>query len=169
MKALNVQLRQEVYQNDAWKIIDWLEDEEIIRYLNEKQNVSTSIRQIIHRVNMPIMTHLFNQDGSFFIVTTKEEEPIGFLRLVPKSRGAEMVIVIGDKEKWGKGLGSSAIFQGLKHAFFDWRVNEVIAKINFKNGRSIKVFEKVGFKEEKKLPKEIQFSISIDEFLKIAA
>lgn len=169
MKAFNVQLRQEIYQDDAWKIIDWLEDEEIIKYLNERQNVSKGIKQVIERVNMPILTHLFNQDGSFFIVTTKEEEPIGFLRLVPKVRGAEMVIVIGDKEKWGKGLGTNAIFQGLKHAFFLWRVNEVIVKINMKNERSIRVFEKVGFKEEKELPQEIQYSMSIEEFLKIAA
>lgn len=170
MKAFNVQLRQEVYKDDASKIIHWLEDEDVIRYLNERQNVSKSIKQVMSRVNMPILTHLFNQDGSFFIVTTAQgEEPIGFLRLIPKARGAEMVIVIGDKAKWGKGLGSNAIFQGLKHAFFTWRVDEVIAKINFKNKRSIRVFDKVGFNKEKDLPKEIQYSISMNEFLKIAA
>lgn len=169
MKAFKVQLRQEVYREDALKIVHWLEDEDIVRYLNENQNASKSIKQVISRVNMPILTHLFNQDGSFFIVTTMEKEPIGFLRLVPKTRGAEMVIVIGDKDKWGKGLGSNAIFQGLKHAFFTWRVDEVIAKINFKNDRSIKVFDKVGFSMEKYLPREIQFSMSMDEFLKIAS
>lgn len=169
MKAFKVQLRQEVYKDDASKIINWLEDEDVIKYLNERQNVSKSIKQVMSRVNMPILTHLFNQDGSFFIVTTSDNEPIGFLRLIPKAKGAEMVIVIGDKAKWGKGLGSNAIFQGLKHAFFTWRVDEVIAKINFKNERSIRVFDKVGFDKEKDLPKEIQYSMSMDKFLKIAA
>jgi RimJ/RimL family protein N-acetyltransferase len=169
MKAFNVQLRQEVYQADAWKIIDWLEDQEVIRYLNERQNVSKSIKNVIDRVNMPILTHLFNQNGSFFIVTTKEGEAIGFLRLVPKVRGAEMVVVIGDKEKWGKGLGSNAIFQGLKYAFFTWKVDEVVAKINVKNQRSIKVFRKIGFKEDRELVKEIQYSMSLSEFLKLVA
>lgn len=169
MKAFDVQLRQEIYKEDAWRIIDWLQDEEVIRYLNENQNVCKSIKQVINRVNMPILTHLFNNNGSFFIVTTNEEEPIGFLRLVPKGKGAEIVIVIGDKEKWGRGLGSSAILQGLKHAFFYWRVDEVKAKINFKNERSIKVFNRVGFKKEKLLPREIQYSMSFDEFLKLAS
>lgn len=169
MKAFDVQLRQEIYRSDAYRIIDWLEDDEVVRYLNENQNVCSSIRQVIDRVNMPILTHLFNDNGSFFIVTTNEEEPIGFLRLVPKGKSAEMVIVIGDKEKWGTGLGSNAIRQGLKHAFFYWRVDEVIAKINFKNERSIKVFNKVGFKEERLLQREIQYSMSIHEFLKLAA
>lgn len=169
MKAFDVQLRQEIYRSDAYRIIDWLEDDEVVRYLNENQNVCSSIRQVIDRVNMPILTHLFNDNGSFFIVTTNEDEPIGFLRLVPKGKNAEMVIVIGDKEKWGTGLGSNAIRQGLKHAFFYWRVDEVIAKINFKNERSIRVFNKVGFKEERLLQREIQYSMSVHEFLKLAA
>lgn len=169
MKSNNVQLRQEVFKSDAWKIIDWLEDNEVTEYLNERQNVGNSIKQVIYRVNMPILTHLFNQDGSFYMVTTDEKEPIGFLRLVPKGKGAEMVVVIGDKEKWGKGFGSSAIFQGLKQAFFEWRVDEVIAKISFKNQRSIRAFKKLGFQEDKELVKETQYSLSMKEFLKLAA
>ncbi len=95
----------------------------------------------------------------------REDEPVG----VPKQTGAEMVIVIGDREKWGQGLGSHAIVEGLKHAFFKWRSEEVIAKINFKNERSRRVFKKVGFVEEKKLAIETQYSISMDKFLKLAA
>ncbi len=166
MKARRIQLRQEVYQDDAWKIADWLDDHEVIQYLNEGQNVVESIKQVIQRVNMPVLTHLFNQKGSFFIII-EERQPIGFLRLVPKGKAAEMVIVIGEKEKWGKGIGKHAILEGLHHAFFEWRMDEVIAKINFKNERSIRAFKSVGFKPEKELMKEIQYSISIREFLKI--
>ena len=167
MEARSVQLRQEVFRDDAWKIVDWLEDHEVVQYLNEGQNVAKSIKQAINRVNMPILTHLFNQNGSFFIITEKKK-PVGFLRLVPKNKAAEMVIVIGDKKKWGKGIGKNAILQGLRHAFFQWRMNEVIAKINFRNERSIRAFKTVGFKPEKELTKEMQYSISIEEFLKIS-
>ena len=31
MKARRIQLRQEVYQDDAWKIADWLDDHEVIQ------------------------------------------------------------------------------------------------------------------------------------------
>ncbi|GAA0727740.1 GNAT family protein [Clostridium malenominatum] len=165
----NVELRREIFSSDAWKIIDWLEDNQVTAYLNERQNVSDSIKQVMYRVNMPILTHLFNQDGSFFMITTKQGEPVGFLRLVPKGKGAEMVVVIGDREKWGKGLGTNAILKGLKQAFFEWRVDEVIAKINFKNERSRGVFKKIGFTKDKELPKEVQYSMTMEEFLKIAA
>lgn len=167
MNARSIQLRQEVFETDAWKIADWLDDHEVIQYLNEGQNVVNSIKQVIQRVNMPVLTHLFNQNGSFFIII-EEKQPIGFLRLVPKGKTAEMVIVIGEKKKWGKGLGKKVIIQGLRHAFFEWRMDEVTAKINHKNERSIKAFKSVGFKPEKKLAKEMQYSISIGEFLKIS-
>jgi RimJ/RimL family protein N-acetyltransferase len=161
----SVELRQEVFTSDAWRIIDWLEDDEVTKYLNEGQNVCESIREIIYRINMPILTHLFNQNGSFFMVTTSEKEPIGFLRLVPKGKRAEMVIVIGDREKWNKGFGTNAIAEGLKHAFFEWRVDEVIAKINFNNEYSKRAFKKLGFTEDKELSKEIQYSLSMKDFL----
>lgn len=165
----NVELRQEVFKSDASIIANWLEDTEITQYLNEKQNVSKNIKDIMYRINMPILTHLFNQNGSFFMVTTNEKEPVGFLRLVPKNNIAEMVIVIGDKDKWGKGLGTNAILEGLKHAFFQWRVDEVVAKINFKNQRSRMVFKKIGFTEDKELVKEMQYSMSIKKFLQLVA
>ncbi|MBY6797255.1 GNAT family N-acetyltransferase [Clostridium botulinum] len=169
MEDNNVELRQEVFKSDAAIIANWLEDTEITQYLNEKQNVSRSIKDIMYRVNMPILTHLFNKNGSFFMVTTSEKEPVGFLRLVPKNNVTEMVIVIGDKDKWGKGLGTNAILEGLKHAFFQWRANEVVAKINFKNQRSRRVFRKIGFTEDKELAKEMQYSMSIEEFLELVA
>ncbi|HCL4439103.1 TPA: GNAT family N-acetyltransferase [Clostridium botulinum] len=169
MEYNNVELRQEVFKSDAAIIANWLEDTEITQYLNEKQNVSKSIKDIMYRVNMPILTHLFNQNGSFFMVTTSEKEPVGFLRLVPKNNVTEMVIVIGDKDKWGKGLGTNAILEGLKHAFFQWRADEVVAKINFKNQRSRRVFRKIGFTEDKELAKEMQYSMSIKEFLELVA
>lgn len=167
MKKNMVQLRQEVFESDAWKIIDWMKDIEVIKYLNEKQNVGEAIKRLIYRINMPVLTHLFNQNGSFFIVTDKEE-PIGFLKLVPKGKNAEMVVVIGERKKWGSGLGTNAIFQGLKHAFFVLRVNEVIATIHLKNERSINAFKRIGFKKDRELKKETKYSISMDEFLKLA-
>lgn len=159
-----VHLRQEVYESDAWKIIDWLGDMEISKYLNEHQNVCDSIRQVIYRVKMPILTHLFNQRGRFFMVSDPDG-PIGFLKLIPSGKTAEMVIVIGDRKKWGKGLGRNAILQGLGYAFFELRMHEVIAKINFKNERSRRVFKRAGFSEDRKLPKEMQYSITLDTYL----
>ncbi|QLY78848.1 GNAT family N-acetyltransferase [Clostridium intestinale] len=169
MKAGNVLLRQEVFSSDAFELIKWLEDSDVTQYLNEDQNVGNSIRQVMSRVNLPVLTHLFSQNGSFFILTIGDDSPIGFLKLIPKGKVVEMVIVIGEKEKWGMGFGTNAIFQGLKHSFFHLRADKVIAKIKYKNHRSMNVFKNIGFKKEKDFRVEAQYSISIDEFLNIAA
>lgn len=169
MKAGNLLLRQEVFSSDAFELIKWLEDSDVTQYLNEDQNVGNSIRQVMSRVNLTVLTHLFSQNGSFFILTIGDDSPIGFLKLIPKGKVVEMVIVIGEKEKWGMGLGTNAIFQGLKHSFFHWRADKVIAKIKYKNHRSMNVFKNIGFKKEKDFNVEAQYSISIDEFLNIAA
>ena len=101
-------------------------------------------------------------------MVTDSDGPVGFLKLIPHGKTAEIVVVIGDKQKWGRGLGTNAISQGLHHAFFELRMNEVIAKINLKNKRSRQVFKRVGFIEQKKLPREMQCSITLDKFISLA-
>lgn len=168
MKGKDIILRQEIYKSDALKILNWVEDREVSRYLNERSGVGNSIKEVVSRVNMPILTPLFNQNSSFFIILNNDE-PIGFLRLVPKGNTAEMVVAIGEKEKWGMGLGPNAILEGLKKAFFNWKVDEVVAKINFKNHRSKRAFTKAGFEADRKLLTETQYSITLKNFLKLVA
>ncbi|HCL50394.1 MAG TPA: N-acetyltransferase, partial [Clostridiaceae bacterium] len=43
--------------------------------------------------------------------------------------------------------------------------DEVIAKINFNNEYSKRAFKKLGFTEDKELSKEIQYSLSMKDFL----
>jgi RimJ/RimL family protein N-acetyltransferase len=166
MRALTVSLKQEVTRNDALTIMSWMEDHEVTRYLNEVANISSEINQAINRVNMYVMTHLFNKGGSFFVVCTGDNQPIGFMRLVHRTNEAEMVVVIGDRENWGHGLGTKAITKGLNHAFFDWRIPRVIAKINKNNIRSINAFEKAGFTFEKELTHSNLFCITLEEYIK---
>lgn len=167
MSKNETMLRQEVYESDAWKIAEWLEDHEVTQFLNEDQNVSDIIKQTIYRINSPVLTHLFNRNSSFFMITNREQ-PIGFLKLVPKGDATEMVVVIGDREKWGRGYGSNAIYKGLEHAFFTLRRKKVIAKIHMGNERSKRVFRKAGFQVDKELEKEIQYNISLEQYLRIS-
>ncbi|NLP33880.1 MAG: GNAT family N-acetyltransferase [Clostridiales bacterium] len=165
MKTLEVSLRQEVTRNDALAIMNWMEDREVTKYLNELSNISQEIHQAISRVNMYIMTHLFNRGGSFFVVCTEDNHPIGFIKLIRKGNEAEIVVVIGDRKKWGYGFGTKAIFQGLNQAFFEWRIPRVIAKIDPRNTRSIKAFEKTGFHFEKELTHTHLFNITMDDYI----
>ncbi|MDF2543765.1 MAG: N-acetyltransferase [Herbinix sp.] len=166
MRALQVNLDQEVTHNDAIKILSWMENHEVTKYLNESSTITSELQSTINKVNTSIMTHLFNRNGSFYLICTDRNHPIGFLKLVHKSNEAEMVIVIGDNRKWGLGLGTEAIKQGLNQAFFHWRIPRVIAKISSNNIRSIKAFEKAGFLYEKDLTHSKLYSISLETYIK---
>ncbi len=165
MRAEYVMLNQEVTKNDAIVIMNWMENQEVTKYLNEVSNISSEIRHAVERVNMSIMTHLFNRDGSFFLIHDEDQHPVGFLKLVRRANEAEMVIVIGDQKKWGQGLGKLSIRQGLNIAFFQWRIPRVIAKINKKNVRSMKAFERTGFIYEKDLTNSVLLSITQEDYI----
>lgn len=142
-----VSLRPEVTRSHAMMLMDWLADERVTRYLNESRDVSRSIAEAMDRTRMPILTQLFNQeDGRFFMVHDRNDAPAGFVRLIKSGPGCEIVLAIGNNETWGRGLGSSAIREALKIAFLGMRAENVIAKVHPQNSRSLKAFERFGFR-----------------------
>jgi regulator of nucleoside diphosphate kinase len=140
-----VSLRPEITRTHALILMGWLEDDPVTRYLSDSRNVSRFIAQAIDQTQTPILTHLFNQGGRFFMVHDRDDTPVGFVRLVKTGREVEIVVVIGDHGNWGRGVGSSSIREGLKVAFLEMRADAVIAKIHPLNVHSHRAFERCGF------------------------
>lgn len=168
METSSIRLSQEIYRSDAEQIADWLSDKEIISNLNEDNNARENLISVINRVNMPILTHLFNNNCRFFTIKNIYGT-VGFLRLVPKNGIVEIVITVGEKELWGKGIGHKAVNEALKKAFFDMRTEEVMAIVKKTNQRSQNLFRGIGFKEVKELEREIEYHITKETFFRIAA
>lgn len=152
MKKPFVSLRPEITRSHAFMLMNWMEDDRITRYLSDSSSVSRFIAQAIDRAQMPIMTHLFNQGGRFFMAYDRDDRPVGFVRLVKTGADCEIVLVVGDHENWGQGLGGRTIREGLKLAFLDMRAENVIAKIHPNNTRSLKGFERCGFRLVRETP-----------------
>lgn len=167
MKEPFVFLYSEITRENAFTLIKWLKDKDITKYLSDPQDVSKKLEQVVYNTNLPVLTHLFNRDGRFYMVYNKHEKPVGFVRLVKQSNDYEIVIVIGDRDNWGKKLGSSAIRESMKLAFFDFRAEKIIAKIKKDNKRSIKAFINNGFKIEKECNSSYTFIITMDQYLKL--
>ncbi len=167
IKASSIFLRNEITAHDTKKLAEWLEDGEVKRYLNEKKNVSVSLRQF-SAYDFPSFTYHFNQGGRFFMVCKNHDSPIGFVRLVPnnKENEHEIVIVIGDRKIWGHGYGTHALHKSLKLAFFQWRTRKVIANIHNENTRSVRIFTKAGFRVEKELPNMKRYCVTLEDYLK---
>lgn len=162
-----ISLCPEITRADALNLMDWLEDECVTRYLSDSRHVSRFIEQVVGRVQLPILTHLFNQGGRFFMAYDRHDVPVGFVRLVKTGTNCEMVLVIGKRDNWGRKLGASTIREGMKLAFFDMRAEKLIAKIHADNARSLKAFEHCGFLLESQTPALQSFAMSSERYLRL--
>jgi regulator of nucleoside diphosphate kinase len=160
-----ISLCPEITRANALNLVDWLEDENVIRYLSDSRHVSRHIEQVVSRVHLPVLTHLFNQGGRFFMACDRHDQPVGFVRLVKTDADCEIVLVIGDRDNWGRKLGASALREGMKLAFFDMRAEKLIARIHADNARSLKAFLRCGFLLESETPTLKSFAISSERYL----
>lgn len=167
MKKPFVSLRPEITRSHAFILMNWMEDERVTRYLSDSGSVSRFIAQAVDRAQMPILTHLFNQGGRFFMAYDRNDTPVGFVRLVKTGAECEIVLVVGDHENWGQGLGGSTIREGLKLAFLNMRAEKVIAKIHTDNTRSMKGFERCGFHLQSKTPTLNSLSMTAGRYLQL--
>lgn len=165
MKGPSIFLCPEISRSDALILMNWMQDEELTKYLTDTQDVSKEIEEVINRVQFPILTHFFNQNGRFFMAYKKNNEPVGFVRLVQKGKEAEIVIAIGEKKNWGHKFGPCTISESLKVAFFEMRSERLVAKIDKRNIRSIKAFVREGFKSEGLNSGIYSFSLSMKDYL----
>lgn len=162
-----VSLRPEITRTHALTLMDWLEDERVTRYLNEASSVSRFIEQAVDRTQLPILTHLFNQGGRFFMAQDRDDRPIGFVRLIKTGRDCEIVLAIGDHDNWGRRLGASTIREGLKLAFLEMRAGNVIAKIHPDNTRSLRAFLRCGFDLRSETPTIKSLSMTLGCYLQL--
>lgn len=97
----------------------------------------------------------------------RRDVPVGFVRLVKSGPDCEMVLVIGNRDNWGRKLGVSTIREGMKLAFFDMRADRLIAKIHAENLRSVKAFEHCGFLLESQTPTLMSFTLTSERYLRL--
>jgi len=162
-----ISLCPEITRAHALTLMDWLEDERVTCYLSDSRHVSRSIEHVIDRTQLPILTPLFNQGGRFFMAYDRHDTPVGFVRLIKTGCHCEIVLVIGDSDKWGRNLGARTIREGMKLAFLDMRAKKLIAKIHPDNARSLKVFLRCGFQLESETPTLKSFAMTGGRYLQL--
>ncbi|RDI09986.1 bifunctional GNAT family N-acetyltransferase/nucleoside diphosphate kinase regulator [Comamonas sp. AG1104] len=160
-----ISLCPEITRANALNLVDWLNDEDVVRHLSDSRHVSRHIEQLIDRVQLPVLTHLFNQGGRFFMAYDRDDLPVGFVRLVRNGPDCEIVLVIGNRNNWGRRLGASALHEGMKLAFFDMRAERLIARIHADNTRSLKAFAHNGFVLQNETPALKSYAMTAQRYL----
>jgi RimJ/RimL family protein N-acetyltransferase len=80
-----------------------------------------------------------------------EAEAVGLVSLTgidAVHRRAEFHLLVGRRDLHGRGLGTDATHQMLRHAFLDLNLHRVFLSVLASNAAAIRVYEKAGFRHE---------------------
>lgn len=125
----------------------WLNDREVTRWMYH------GIFPNSHTAMLDFFQSMNNSRSDLVLAIILEESErhignIGLHKIHPVFRSAEVGILIGEKDCWGKGVASEAISLIAGHAFTRLNLNRVYAGAALENAGSIKAFEKAGFIRE---------------------
>lgn len=125
--------------------LNWMNDSEVNKYL-ESRFTSHSINSLKDFVNS-----MNNSENNvlFAIIDKSSDKHIGNIKLGnihPVHKYADIGLIIGDKNYWGKGIGTKSIQLVTEHAFDNLNLRKVLAGVYEYNIGSIRAFEKCGFK-----------------------
>lgn len=69
----------------------------------------------------------------------------------PLNKKCEAGIIIGDSQRWGRGIGSIVVRELTRVAFAEVGMHRILAVASERNPACIRCFQRVGFKEEGRL------------------
>jgi len=125
----------------------WLQDPEVTRYLESRFSKNT-------RAEMEkFVKNAINDSNTLFlaIVLKDGDRHIGNIKLSPINRihkTAELGILIGEKDCWGKGFATEAIKLLADYAFTELHLHKITSGCYACNAASARAFEKAGFAVE---------------------
>jgi len=139
---------REVRLSDVNQIyVNWLNDPEVNQYLETRNDVQT-----IDSVQKYVEKMVVNDNELFFAICLIENDKhIGNIKLGPINlvhHFAEVSLLIGDKNEWGKGIATEAIYFLTKYSIEILKLHKLTAGCYANNIGSVKAFEKVGFNIE---------------------
>jgi len=134
---------------DVWLLYRWFNDQRVLEDLGSEHGffcVSMEEEKAV------VEKMLQDRRASYFIIMRKEGgEPIGLIGLAnidQRNASAELRIIVGEVNEWGKGLGKDAIKVLLNHAFQAKGFHRIWLRVAEYNGRALALYRSCGFTEE---------------------
>jgi RimJ/RimL family protein N-acetyltransferase len=139
-------------KSDADALFRWFSDEDVTRWLGPPNFPSRA-----HQERFIELASASTDDAKYFAIETLDGKLVGDcgLRFINwKSCKAEFFITIGEKQSWGKGLGSDALRIVIRLAFDKMNLNRLWLTVLVDNPRAVRCYEKCGFVREGLLRQE---------------
>jgi RimJ/RimL family protein N-acetyltransferase len=124
-----------------------LQDPAVHRFLETRHSVQTleSVRGFVAYINAKPDEHLF---GIFMKGTDRHIGNVKIGPIVAPHKRADITLLVGAREAWGKGYGSEAILTASRHAVQGFGMEKLTASMYAANLGSYHAFLKAGFKHE---------------------
>jgi len=140
-------------RNDIEYRVKWLNDPEINRFIgNDTENTdSDKQKQWFDRYDMDDSKHCFT--------ICSDNNPIGVVGLShidKKKKQSKLFVLVGNKNFWGKGIGTQAVGYITKYGFEKLELEKIIAEVYENNIPARRCYEKAGFIQETSLGDEKQ-------------
>lgn len=143
-----------VEPEDAENAFRWMNDRDVSRNLMARYPFSLeSEREWVKGATKPL-----DFGNARFAVETKEGVHIGHCGLhggSAENRRAELGIMIGEKEYWGRGFGTDVMLTLLRFAFEQMNLHKVTLGVFEFNERGLAMYTKLGFVEEGRLREDL--------------
>lgn len=146
IKGKKIYLKNLELYNATTVYCGWLNDLEVNKYLETKNATIDELKKYITEKNNNrdcLLLGIFSVDSDKHIGNIKLES----INLQNKS--AEMGIMVGDKNYWGKGIATEAVKILTDYAFRLLNLDKILLGVISKNKAAIKVYQKSGFRVEK--------------------
>ena len=147
LQGTDIFLRPLVVSDVGEHYVRWMNDPQITRYLESRFKAYT-LEEIQGYVR-DLSQDTDNILAGIFLNAT--EQHIGNIKLGPLNRHhgfAEMGLIIGAKEHWGRGYAAQAIRLFSDFGFDQVGLNRIVAGAYESNQGSVKAFLKSGFQKE---------------------
>lgn len=123
----------------------WMNDPEVTKFLESRWKVyqHEDLETFVNSIRASENDYLFG------IFLTGNDEHIGNIKIGNINRihrYADLGLIIGAKQYWGRGYATEAIHLATEYAFQELDLNKLIAGIYAPNVGSHKAFEKAGFR-----------------------
>jgi RimJ/RimL family protein N-acetyltransferase len=139
-----------VERADAPSVTRWFNDGDLMRYWGVP-DATVSSNEVQRRIEGWLEEETRLARPSCLIVETLEGEPVGLVILSnyrPDHRSAALSLMIGERARWGEGLGGDALQTVVDACFASWNLHRVWLRVEAGNDRAQRLYRRCGFTHE---------------------
>jgi|SRR3989338_2181228 len=150
LKGTKIYLKKGLSDKGYFSLLNWFHDLEVIRYLNFakealKFNTIRDVKSFLKKPKNNIIFGIYANNGKL----------IGYSDIFNASnKSCWFGIIVGDKDYWGKGIGTETTRLIIDYAFNKLGMKKIVLTTTEHNKNAVKLYKKIGFKIVKKVPKD---------------